>query len=579
MPNYSSWNRAITEYFLAGIPKGNPVFLSVDTESLEDTLKFIDTEAVIENPVTDFTNAVQEACLWRDRVSIDRFKKDTDGIPNSVGFLSLLVLAATIMKQDDDNSEHAYLIRLRQLLGLPEEHKRPKGFAAGDEIPLWNAWNQFLTSKGMVSTAKQWGEGRNKNIGYSRSQTILRDGDKDYLKRFIRNNNLPGNLDTDQLGFEMGRLSRTSPQFRRALREGFNHSSPNRRWEYYSATHRLYESVIDQELPNDLQSGSTKGSANIIESGLYRAESFTGPATYHLFPRQPSRSLLREINVFQSSSSEPVHLPLLREGFFKPAWEQNPFVDTAEDYTLEDSTESRCVRFPNRNYWVLVREAEHSLGAWASWKRYIDLGEHFILLCRTEKYDKEIQRYKEANLLDWDKRIEHSNWVEYQGCMVLSYEWGAFIPSEDCNDLAETLTPRSIANISLSAGLKDPHQNAWIEGYLPELTLFGFDKEFNVEIVNAHGDLVFSEFVEQQKCTPIPDLPPNQYVITASKKGNANTQETQLATKRMTVIGWNQVQEHPSPQHIINTQIRSTAGLSLKGPLIIESKSTNEERI
>ena len=72
MASYEDWNRAIVAYFTAGCAKGAPVFLSLDSEAIEEiTARFLD-QPVAGDPQHDFVAAVRLRCavLHRGAVSI-----------------------------------------------------------------------------------------------------------------------------------------------------------------------------------------------------------------------------------------------------------------------------------------------------------------------------------------------------------------------------------------------------------------------------------------------------------------------------------------------------------------------------
>lgn len=564
MPDYEAWNRAIAKYFTAGVPMGSAVFLSVDTDALEEiACEFLDASDPITDPVSDFISAVRDVCVqsWGDTVGLNRLRGEHDGLPNGVGFLALLVLAATRMQDDGVANELNYFLRLREILGLPAEQRRPDGLDAGSEEPIWLAWNRYLANNGFLPTAER-GEGPQKYLRYIISQAILRECDKAYLLDVIRAQHVPANLDCDQIGFRLSRM----PVTRRHLREGIHHPDPTRKWEFYSAAHRLYESEEAWNADGMAPSRAGGARSRAIEAGLYREDSLLGAATHYLFPRQPSRSRSAEFEVRRSSTAEPTRLVVLRPGFFAPAWEQEPFTDEPIEFPITTGAGARCIRFPNRDFWLLTVDPENPQGAWATWKRYVDLGERFIVLCRQGEFDAEMQRFKEAALLDWEERVACPNWVEYHGCMVLSYEWGAFIPNAECRALADALTPRALAGVSLLGGLRDPNQNAWIEQCLPRMTVYGFDAQFDVRITAADDIEVYRETVDQQSEASLPELPPDQYLIHVSSQGKCH------ATRMFRIIGWDQVHAHQAPEHIVNHSPQSTAGLQLQGPLIVDDE-------
>ena len=568
MPDYEAWNRAIASYFTAGVPMGNAVFLSVDGDALEEiAFEFLDITAGTLDTAADFVTAVRDVCVQPcGMLDLQRFRGQDDGFPSGVGFLAHLVLAANRMQDDNVAHDLNYFLRLREILGIDPEQSRPEGLPAGAEEPLWLAWNRYLALKGFLPTAER-GEGPQKFLRYIISQAILRECDKDYLLDVLRTNHVPPNLDCDQIGFWLARCHLN----RRHLRDGIHHPDPTRKWEFYSAAHRLYESEEAWNAADVAPRRATGDRARTIEAGLYREESLFGSATHYLFPRQPSRSRAAVLDVSRLPNEAPIRLEVLRPGFFVPPWEQEPFCDAPIESPISRGAGVRCIRFPNRDFWLLTVDPENPQGAWATWKRYVDLGELFMVLCRPGEFDAEMQRFKEAALLDWEEKVVGTNWVEYHGCMVLSYEWGAFIPNAGCRTLADALTPRSLAGVSLLGGLRDPNQNAWIEDCLPCLKVYGFDSQFEVRITSSDDREVFRDEVTQQEELSLPDLSADQYMISVGSHDSIH------ASRMFRIIGWDQVQAHQSPEPITNASPQSTAGLALRGPLIVNAEAATTE--
>ena len=204
-----------------------------------------------------------------------------------------------------------------------------------------------------------------------------------------------------------------------------------------------------------------------IECGLYRAEDLLGESQYWLFPKQPDRMRSSQLIVTPPDGASDQPLRPLRAGFFAPLWHQVPFVDEALQCPVVGDPGVQTLLFPKREFWILTLDPETPLGAWATWRPYPELGERLLVLCREGLFDAEMARFKAAKLLDWTARVECEGWVEYHGCMVLSYDWGGFIATPECRALADALTPRAMAGISLIGGLRDPNQNAWLEGFPP----------------------------------------------------------------------------------------------------------------
>lgn len=564
MASYEAWNRAIAAYFTAGAANGSPVFLSFDSEAIDEAAKFLD-EPAAGDPPHDFTQAVRDRCVLRDSVSIDHLIRSVGDVPGGVGFLGLMVFAAYNMQEEEGIDEANYFLRLREVLELPQERGRPDGLPAGQEEPLWKAWNRYLTDSGFMETAER-GAGPQTYLRYVLSQAILREADKQYLRQRFHDDHFPPQLDCDQLSFWLTRLHVN----RRHLFEGLHHPDPGRVWEFYRAAHRVYEA-------GEWLTGATarpptdRARLRNIECGLYRTEDLLGEPQYWLFPKQPARTRSNQLVVTPPYGESDQPLRPLRAGFFVPLWPHAPFAEDALECRVVGDPGVQKLLFPKRDFWVLTRDPENPLGSLATWKPYLELGEQLLVLCREGPFDAEMARFKEAKLLDWTDRVECEGYVEYHGCMVLSYDWGGFIATPECRELANALSPRTMAGISLVGGLRDPNQNAWLEGYPPAMKVYGFERYFELVLTSAHGGTIYHEEVPRQQEVSIPlDLKPDTYQVEVRWNGS------RAAIRMFRVVSWTNIQEHPEPEVITNSSPSSTAGLSLRGALIVQNACDGE---
>jgi len=559
MPNYEAWNSAIAAFFTAGAPKGSSIFLSVDQEALEDVAERFLDEQINGDPATDFVQAVRAACLsFLGTLNLTAFKRPIGGAPGGAGFLGLMVFAAYHMQEEEGIDETNYFHRLREVLALPEGRGRPDGLPAGTEEPLWRAWNAWLIAQGFQTTAER-GAGPQTYLRYVFSQAILRESDKQHLRQRYFDAHLPLQFDCDQLGFWLSR----QPFTRRHLSEGLHHPDAERVWEFYRAAHRVYEAGDWLERAGTRTVGARRN--RNVECGLYRVEDLQGVAQYLAFPKQPGRSRASELAVTHPTSGDEHRLRALRAGFFRPLWLQAPFVDAPLECAVQGDPQLRQMLFPRREFWILTIDPENPYGAWATWKPYLELGERLLVLCRKNAFDDEMARFKKAKLVAWDARVECEGWVEYHGCMVLSYDWGGFITTPECRALADALSPRAVAGLSLSGGLRDPNQNAWLEGYPPLIKVYGFDKQFEVIVQSAHGDEVYREDLPSQQVFELPrDLAPDTYEAEVRLNGR------RVAIRVFRVVSWSRIQVNPEPELVTNTSVSATAGLTLHGARIIE---------
>lgn len=570
MATYESWNQGLATYFTTGAAIGTPIFLSVDLEAIEEvSARFLD-EPVEGDPIRDFIGAVRQRCIapFREIVKIDGLRNDIGGFPGGVAFLGLMVYAAYNMQGEEEEGidESNYFLRLREVLGLTLYRGRPEGLPAGAEEPLWKEWNQYLTDAGYQETAER-GSGPQTYLRYALSQAILRESDKQYLRQRFHDSHLSLQYDCDQLGFWLSRQHVT----RRHLYEGLQHPNPGRRWEFYQAAHHVYEAG-NWCVGASIRPATGHLRLRNIECGLYRTVNLSGEHQYRIFPKQPARMLSKQLSVMPPNMASHQPLRPIRAGFFAPLWSQSPFVDDALEYNIIGDPGVQKMLFPAREFWILMRDPENPQGSWATWKPYLELGERLLVLCRQGMFDAEMNRFKESKLLDWTDRVECEGWVEYHECMVISYDWGGFITTPECRALADALAPRAMVGVSLKGGLRDPNQNAWMEGFPPSIKVYGFDRQFELIVTSAHGFKLFHEEISPQLEVAIPnDLAPDQYQIEIKWSGK------RAAVRMFRIIPWDNIQEHPEPEEITNSNPASTAGLSLRGARIIRIHTDNME--
>lgn len=567
MANYEAWNSAIASYFLAGVAQGSHIFLSLDDEAIEEiAIRFLEEKP--EMPLDDFINAVRSLCivLPENKINLGPFRQNTTNIPGGIGFLGVMVVAAHRMLEEEGVDESNYFLRLREVLHLPPFRGRPDGMPSGSEEQLWAAWNNFLKHSGFQPTAER-GSGPQTYIRYALSQAILRDSDKQFLGQRFREKNLALHMDRDQLGFWLSRQQIP----RKHLNEGLHHSDPARVWEFYRAAYRLYETGdwADRNVPR--MSSKQLRSRN-IECGIYRAETISGDIQYHIFPRQPERSRSNQLVVSVKDNNIPQTLRPLKEGYFWPLWVQNPFVEEPIQFPLSGDPYIQFLIFPKRDFWILNSEPDVLNGAIATWKSYPELGEKLLVLCKKGPFTEEMAQLRKEKLVEWATEKQCEQWVEYYGCMVLSYDFGGYIGNPDCRALADSLAPRTEAGIALSGGLRDSNQNVWLEKFPPSLKIYGFEKQFEVTVMATGNIQVFNDEVLQQQEICLPkDLEPDVYEVEVKWNGR------RVSSRMFRIISWDDIHEKPCVEEVINCQIISTAGLHLFGPIIIEKKDNTEE--
>lgn len=573
MATYDEWNKAIAEYFISGLSSGTTVYLSVDEEALmEIGAQFEQLQADNVNWVEDFKKAVRSKCVIGDTVYLPRGSGyQSDQIPRCVAFLAAMVLAAHYMiGEEDENitiSPSNYFMRLREVLGLPiEDGGRPKGLhQAGIEVYLWMIWNRWLIDNGWLHSAEQGESNYNKFINCPLSQALLREADQEVLERLFRQQVNSGQLsrvcDRDTISFWVRNQHFGSKHLRDLIQE-----SDFRRYEAVTdAVFEVYTSIDwDQEF--DATSGMRRIGKRRMTAHLYREQDFImGDVKYYLYPRQPRQFGGETLEVVQNGTVH--HLREHRQGWFMPLLAVNP--SGGISYEVKGHPQIKELYLPERKFWILVRDPENETsGVFAGWK-HPGLGENFILLCKKE-YEEQMEFFKQEALLEWDKLVHiDDEWVEYRECMVRLQSWEGIIPQYQ--DLHDALKPSISATISLKGGLRVPNQGGWLEGYQPELTIFGFDESVNLRLqdTSTTNKTIIDRLVETNKpISGIPSLDPGVYLFEVYITGKI------AARRSLQILPWDSL-DCPQPKQPFDVNVGT---FTLQGVVInINETIDNEE--
>ncbi len=570
MATYDEWNKAIAEYFVSGLSSGATVYLSVDEEALMDIGgRFKQSEAKEVEWVKDFRAAVISKCVEVDEVKLpDGSDYQSDQIPNCVAFLASMVLAAHHMIKEDTKAiaENDYFKRLREVLGLPiKDGGRPEGLLpAGIEENLWIIWNRWLIDNGCLPSAERGQYGR-KFINYPLSQTLLRDSDKRTIELRFREKEQTGELrrvwDRDTIGFWVRRQQFGSKHLRDLIQE-----NDFRRYEAVTdAVFEVYTS-IDWDQESDATLGIRRIGKRRMTAHLYREQDFImGDVKYYIYPRQPRQLGGEMLEVVQNGAVH--HLREHRQGWFMPLLTVNP--SGGISYEVKGHPQIKELYLPERKFWILVRDPENETsGVFAGWK-HPGLGEKFILLCKKE-YKEQMEFFKQEALLEWYEVIPIDNeWVEYRECMVRLQSWEGIIPQYQ--DLHDALKPSISATISLKGGLRVPNQGGWLEGYQPELTIFGFDESVNLRLqdTSTTNKTIIDRLVETNKpISGIPSLDPGVYLFEVYITGKI------AARRSLQILPWDSL-DCPQPKQPFDVNVGT---FTLQGAVInINETIDNEE--
>ena len=564
MATYDEWNKAIAEYFVSGLSSGSTVYLSVDEDALmEIGVRFEQSDSDSVNWVEDFKEAVKSKCVFGNRVHPPWvFDHQSDQIPHCVAFLAAMVLAAHYMIGEEIENETIlqtnYFKRLRQVLGLSDEETgRPEGLMPpGIEEDLWEKWNRWLISNGWLHSAEQGQSNYNKFINYPLSQALLREADQEVLGRLFRQQVNSGQLsrvwDRDSIGFWVRRQQFGSRHLRDLIQE-----SDFRRYEAVTdAVFEVYTS-IDWGQEIDATSGKRRIGQRRMTAELYRVEdAIMGNLKYHLYPRQPRQFGSGSLEVVHNGSVYPLREE--RQGWFMPLkWTVDPAGDVS--YEVRGHPQIKELMFPERRFWILVRDPENETsGVFAGWESP-KLGENFLLLCRKE-YSEQMEMLRQEDVIHWDHDFQiDDEWIEYRECMIRSQNWEGIIPQYQ--DLYDALKPSISATISLKGGLRVPNQGGWLEGYAPEVTVFAFDDTVNLKLMDTSipDESIMNRPVDTNKPISLPSLDPGVYLFEAHSLGKL------VARRSLQILPWDSLGcPQPKQPFDVNVEMFMLLGATIK---------------
>lgn len=554
MASYEEWNEALRRYFVDRVPQGSAVYLSVDEDALlaagrgltvttsRDTLAdwfgqlpLLGEHSMKAGPrgdlIQDFRHAVRsQICDADERVHLATIRGlDGSGNPRAVPVLAIMVLAASHMADQGEVSESNYFTRLREVLGIAQEHGRPRGMEFGydSEEPLWKQWNLWLQDRGYVPTARR-GEGPRTYISYPLSQALLRQADRERLRRLFQDRGWTAEWDAETV---LGKVLTVSAGLSQHLQEILA-SGGQRLGAVAEAIFEEYDTWrVDPHQPVSGGSRGYRGSGTIT-AGVYRvADVVTREVEYYLYPRQRHG---QEVDGKQVEIRGEKHtLTNERPGWLAPIGpigEQE--IEQGLRLQIEPPGDTHTLVLPPRSFWVLIPDPENpESGVYGTWGT-APLGTTFVVLCRRELLP-DLQRLRDERLIEWTgepaQPFEGDSWVEIRQCMVVSEAWrGVFAENRD---LYEALRPMQKLSVAPSGGLRVPGVTGWLEGYGPQITVYGFYPEASIRILRASDE---QQLLEETHATGSPIAVawagPGVYRIEASCGGEEQTRVIRIVS-------------------------------------------------
>lgn len=583
--DYGQWNRAITDYFTAGLSSGDQVYLSVDEDVLEEIGAGSTEIPEGEGWTPDFLNAVRTDCVSGEEVSLAAHHfAISDGAPGCVAFLAAMVLAATYMAEEVSAqtvaAEHNYFTRLREVLGLSlEERGRPRGFPARTQETLWWLWKRFLVERTFVPTAERGSSVASRYIQYPISQALLRHGDMARLDQIFRqerqSHHLPDYCDLTTMSRWFRRYLFSSHHLRELARETDlrrSHAAVEALLELYNTT------GIGQPTTRQVADGQRVVVRRLL-AGWYRVEDLlTGEVKYLLYPRQPRRGLTQDLEI--ESRSGWLKLSEERPGRFSPLWEEP--LTGGTHYRLRGDKRWSDVVVPEARFRIFVPDPDDpSSNVLADW-RPPGIEETFLFACKAEYID-ELGILREKKIIEWaDEPIPLHNgnegWFELRECMVLARQWDAATPAGE--DLVEALRPKVSATISFTGGLRAPvrYRWVWLRDYAGIISVAAFEEYVRLRVTNVTypDEPVFDEVVRSGSLVALSEvviLSIGHYLTEALINGRSVDQKT------FEIVDWEDLRPKKTDMPLLVTRL---GNITICGALIERKKSSkkaNEESV
>ena len=523
MATYTQWNDALIEYFTFGAPVGSTIYLNVNDRTLDQVGAQFWESTEHATWADDYLAAIREEMVDEGCVFLGSVVGTSKRRPKGVAFLGVLVLVASRMDQDLDQSisERDYFTRLNDALHTEPAGthiRRPKHMTVGadGEEPIWKAWAKYLRSRGYLPTASA-GKGSWKYIGYPISQTLLREPEKRRLFQVFAARGWGREPDPELLT-SLLRHEEGLPTHLRALLARSGQALEDVQFA-------LGEAYREWEEREVIGAGGVASGAlsRHLQAGLYRlADWRTGEARYALFPRQPRGLRLLDLEVALPEGA--VSLQIERPGYYAPVGEvSGAALASGIQAPLSGHPQLDVLDLPPRPFWLLRTdpdnpEAQASLGRPA-------VGEHFLLLAQNG-LRQDLMAYREQGLMQWG--AEHTwegGWTEYHGVMVMANHWD--VAAVSSRELLDALRPASGVSVSFTGGLRVPKVGGWLDSAPPTVVVHSFFAEPHLSI--CHGEAtVFDGAIEPNVPVAVPWCGPGDYEFSVEARGQGQVRLMKL---------------------------------------------------
>jgi hypothetical protein len=166
LQEYYKWNRTLADYCLLVGGGGEQVCLSISPSILaaawsQHQACDLSTETAEANFIEAVSSVYSVIVPSKGLRSLEVLGKD--GLPRSIAFLGLSVLAAYNMHRDDEHAANSYYSRLSDLLGCGSDGEYPRGFNPSEFKHLWGHLRGWLKGEKGISLAFP---ARNSGVGH-----------------------------------------------------------------------------------------------------------------------------------------------------------------------------------------------------------------------------------------------------------------------------------------------------------------------------------------------------------------------------------------------------------------------------
>lgn len=546
MATFPQWNEAIINFTLSGLPIGSRVFLSIDDSVLEQVGLTFSEPRPHGGWVEDFKRSVRHKCVFGDEINLSRFAyplRDSKSYPRYVPFLAAMVLAAHNMGDTNDQSvdPRAFFVHFNLLIGLPKQENRTKGLLPGEDAELWEDWNLWLRTRGLLPTAAPGdASSSHRYIRYPISQTVLRQSDRNSLWRRFTEGAWNKNYDEVLL---MQRIRKDTQYLTQHLREILHPDSDMWQHAYEAISRACYEVYEDWRESGDTVSQSNQVSARVrtsLDARLYRIEDFfSGITEYRLFPRQPRQAT--SVDVCVQYLGNNYSLSEDRPGWYAPLWPINAdqLMNGLKLPLVSSNSQLQYLYLPARDFWILTLDPQTpESGIYASWDKGVEIGTPFILLAR-EDLHKDLTKLKNEGMLDWETSTSvFDGWIEYYGATVQaeSQTWSSINIGSD--ELRLTLQPREDFSLVFTGGLRAPRGAGWLVNFGPKLSLTSFAPEATLGIYKENDEEFFSSSIEAGKEIEVLWNSPGIYKVIVTQNGYSNE-------RMVRILDWSDLDVRP----------------------------------